>query len=570
MNNNKKLLFISAVILIMLAFVWFSSGNTSGKKYESTFVSSNWNKKFQPFDKDPLGLYLFNTLAQSHINKSKDVYQVDDWNSLSSLMNSGEKQKTFLFVGNIFGIRNNEIDSILSSVSEGSNLFLSYNETTSNIMERLFEKDKGQLQYNLLVEYSAMVNVFTDKMKCKMINLYQNDTIAAEWNAFGDDIKAKGPIKSLSSFMQMDNFIEIEIGKGSVFLHTNPAMFYNYQIKRNSGFKYTEFVLSQIPKDQDILLLELGRLSDDYGNHDVDEQNGGEGKEDTSFLKVIFENPMLLAALILSIFGLLLFVIFRSKRIRPIVPYKAGPSNMTVAFAETITSIYFAKRNPFGLLQVQRKNFYATIQKHFFVDLQRREDDKTLMVLAEKTNKPFEEIKNIINQFETKEAFSVSDADVARMQHIQRNFYKDVGIIPATIESRLEGNQKIFRRVLWLPILLIMSGVSSIFFGLYLLVEANGVGILLWPIGIAQLALGAIRLSNPLIKVKDRKITYYTTLGRKKVFSLEDLIGTEMMESGGVLKFTNNRKLIINYWDLSRFDRNDFDNFIAKLHILEL
>lgn len=570
MSNNKKLLFISGVILIMLAFVWFSSGTPSGKKYERTFVSSNWNKKFQPFDKDPLGLYLFNTLAQSHIKKSKDVYQVDDWKSLKELMNSGNKKKTFLFVGNIFGLDNFEIDSILSSVSRGSDFFLSYNETTSNIMRRLFKMENGNLKYDLQMEYSVSVNVFTDKLKCEMINIYQNDTIAREWNAFGEDIEPKGPFKSLSSFMQMDNFIEIKIGKGKVYLHTNPAMFYNYQIKRKSGFKYTEYVLNQISQDQDILLLELARLSDDYGKHNVDEQDGGEGKEDTSFLKVIFENPMLLAALILSIFGLILFVIFRSKRVRPVVPYKEDSTNMTLAFAETITSIYFAKRNPFGLLQVQRKNFYATIQKHFFVDLQRREDDKTLMVLAEKTNKSFEEIKSIVDKFETKEAFSVNDGDIAKMQQIQRNFYKDVGIIPAMIESRLESNQKIFRRILWLPTLLILSGVSSIFFGLYLLVEANGVGILLWPIGIALLALGVIRLSNPFIKVKDGKITYYTSLGFKKVYSLEELIGSEMKESGVILKFTNNRKLIINYWDLSRFDRNDFNHFIAKLHILEL
>lgn len=566
MTSNKKLIYISGVIILMLTFVWLFSGDGKAEKKDSgPFVSSNWGKEFQNFDKDPLGLYLFNNLVETHLNKSKSLYQINTGVALDSMMTASKEDQTYLFVGNVFGLEDDEINSIMSRVKKGSDLFLSYTMTTSNIMRNFFEDGNYELQ----VDYSENQLVFTDTTMYKMYNIYQNDTVATEWNAFGE-IEPRAAYKSLSGFMEMDNFIVIKIGKGRVYLHTNPMMFFNYQIKRKSGFKYTEYVLSHLPKDQDVLILELGRLSDNYGKHDVSEQDGGEGKEDDSYLKIIFQDPMLLTALLLLILGLILFIVFRSKRVRPIVPYKEKPTNMTLAFTDTITSIYFAKRNPFGLLQVQRKNFYATIQKHFFVDLSRRQGDREMIILAEKTNKPLQEIKGIVEKLENKEATRISDQDITNMAHIQRTFYREVGIIPESIIKRLDDKEKIFRRGLLLPVLLILGGVSSIFFGLYLLVNSNGVGIVLWPAGIAMLALGSIRLSNPYIRVKDDKITFYGTLGGKKVYSVKELIGSEMKQSGAVLKFTNGRLLIINYWDLSRFDRNDFDLFIAKLHTLEL
>ena len=566
-----KLILLGGIVGLMLLFVWLFSGGDDTGDGGHQHVSSNWNSKSQPFDKDPLGLYLFNTLVQTHINSSKDVYEVVSWNELDSLIHAGKKEKTFMFVGNIFGLDDHEIDSIMSSVSRGSELFLSYNVVTSNIMRNFFVSREQKVMYEEKFEYSESVNVFTDKLKCKMINVYQNDTIACHWTAFGE-IETLGDSKSLSSFMEMDNFIEIKFGKGKVLLHTNPLMFYNYQVKRKSAYKYTEYVLSQLPKNQDVLLLELGRLSDDYGSYAADEQTGMNGEKDDSFLKIIFENPTLLTALLLSILGLILFMIFRSKRIRPVVEYREKKKDMTLAFAETITSIYFSKRNPYGLLQVQRKNFYATMHRHFFVDLARRDktDDKDLRTLAEKSNKSLEEIIAIVNKLETTEAASITEKEITEMAHKQRSFYREVGIISDTIQERLEDKTKTFRRALLLPVLLVLAGVISIVLGAYYLMVAVGVGITLWPLGIALLTLGSIRLSKPFMVVDPKEMMYYTSLGIKKIYKQEDLVGIEKKELGVVIKFTDNRALIINYWDLSRFDKNEFDRFIAKLHTLEL
>jgi hypothetical protein len=319
-----------------------------------------------------------------------------------------------------------------------------------------------------------------------------------------------------------------------------------------------------------VFLLELGRLSDNYGNEDTSEQDGADGKEDDSYLKLIFQNPTLLVALLLTILGVILFVIFRSKRTRPIVPFIQKKKDMTLAFAETITSIYFAKRNPYVLLQVQKKNFYATLHKHFFVDIQRREDDKALEILAEKSDSSLEEIVELVGSLESIEASGITEQYVTNVLQRQHAFYRRVGVISSDLNERVQEQEFVFRRSLLLPILLIGAGLFLIVLGVFYLMSSIGIGIVLWPVGILLLVLGIIRMSRPYLALNKDRVVHYTAIGFKKEYQREDLVSTEIKSSGAILHFRNNKQLIINYWDLSRFDQNQFKRLISKLHKLEL
>lgn len=565
MNNQRKIVLVGGIVLVMVVLIWFFTGGSdlNQKQTRKPFVSSNWTKRFQLYDKNPMGQYLFNSLVAAHLDTTCDItilyadYQLDSINVADSL------PKTYMFVGNKLTLLEHEMDLIMSEVNKGSDLFMAYNGVSENITDRLFRN------YEERFDYGESINVFAKGKKHYMINLYQNDTIATDWSAFGE-FDPRGKYQSLSSFMEMSNFIQIGMGKGSVFINTTPGLFYNYQIKRKDGFRYADFVINQVPKDQNVYLLEFGRATDNYGNEDVDQQDGADGKEDTSYLRVIFENETLLKALLFGLLGIVLFIIFRSKRVRPIVPYVEKKKDMTLAFAETITSIYFSKRNPYGMLHIQRKNFYNTIQKHFFIDLTRRDGDRELQMLAEKSNKPLIEIKELIAILETKEASTVDDNTVAEVDKMKRRFYQDTGIITDKIKKRLEREQiDLHRSLLWAT-LFILGGIGSILTGFYLLIQSIGAGIALWPIGIATLILGILRLRNPILRITPDTMTHYTAFGRKRIFDRDDMIRVVPKARGVVIHFTDNRTLIINYADMSSFDRKQFKKLISALEMNEL
>ena len=72
------------------------------------------------------------------------------------------------------------------------------------------------------------------------------------------------------------------------------------------------------------------------------------------------------------------------------------------------------------------------------------------------------------------------------------------------------------------------------------------------------------------MKLHVKTIEYYSAYGKKYSFEKDDLISSELKTKGAVLNFKDNKQLIINYWDLSRFDQKQFKRFVAKFHNLEL
>ncbi len=569
MNNQTKIGLVGGIILIMVLMVWlFSSGGdsaTANKNGRKPYVSSNWSKKFELYDKKPLGLFLFTSLAKAHIDSSKKVMIAKNWYILDSLINSSEEKKSFLFVGNNFGLLNDEVELILDEVEDGGELFLAYNSLTENIQNELFIKLSSSFEYN------SQIEIKTIKRSFPMINLFQNDTIATDWNTFGTS-KTYGAKKSLSKISGQDNFIRINHGKGKIHLISTPTVFYNYQVKRMYGYKYAEYALNKLPKNQDIILLELGRLSDNFGNNDDnydDEVEEESGKRDDSYLTLLFQNPTLLKAMLLAILGIMLFVIFRSKRKRPVVPYVKKKKDMTLAFAETITSIYYSKRNPHGLLQVQKKNFYAMVQKHFYLDLNRKDQDNVRNSLAEKSNYNRKDIEQLVDLYDAAEE-NVNDQYVANVLSQQQAFYKSVGIISDKTKDRIKERETVYRRSMLIPSIFILSGVFLFFFGLYYLVASIGIGIIFWPVGVILVILGIIRLSQPFLIVNGDSWRYYSLYGKKKAYNSKDITNIELLTDGAKVNFGTQERLIINYKELSRFDQKQLKQFISKLHTQEL
>ena len=537
-----------------------SENETKTEKTRLPFVSSNWTKKYQLGDKDPYGLYLFDQLAKSHLDTAQKVEEVHSWQAIDTSRRYLKTPKTFMFIGDVFAIYENELDSLMEHIEEGSTLFMSFNDLREEMYDELF----NFFEYDF--DYAESINVFAFGEKYEMMNLFQNDTIAREWYAFGLGIEPVNDYKVLSSFMEINNFIEFPYGKGRVLLHCNPNMFYNYQLKRKAGFNHTDFVLNQLSPDNDILHMEFGRVSEEID--ELTEDEGNEDKAEDSYLRLIFEHPTLLIAWLLMIFAVILFIIFRSKRTRPMVEYIPKKKDMTMAFAETITSIYFAKRNPYGILQVLRKNFYSAVQRHFFVDLSRREGTQEIQILAEKSNIDIRELTELIEAMETKEPHTVDDLYVTNVQKQQHRLYKQVGIITDKISEEITNRKTIIRRSLFLPLFLIFGGVFLIIFGMYYLTLGMGMGIIFWPLGISTLVLGILRISSPYLVMEGKVITHYSPFKTKKEFKEAELVNVQIASNGATIIFTGNRKVNINYWDVSRFDKKQFEAYMSKINTM--
>jgi len=560
-SSKNKIALILGFSLLIVLLLWAVDGISKPKKIQ-IFRSNNWQRKYQLKDKDPYGLFLFNEILTAHLDSNHSVKKINKWSDYDSLINKKEKS-TYIFIGQDFQLLNKEIDTILKDVENGSDLMISFYDLTSNLYDRFFN------YVDFDYDYSDSIVVFANNRKYTMYNIHQTDTLATKWEAFVNEALVDSSFESLSSFMEMSNFIKIKRGKGHIFLHANPQLYFNYQVLSKDGFYYSNFTINQFSKQRNVYWLELGRKMDNEGKENTSVNEGKDSKKDDSLLQLFFKNPSLLWAMLTVILGFILFIIFRAKRMRPVVPMIPPKRNMTTAFADTIASIYYQNHSPYGILKVQRKNFYHAIHKHFYIDLTRRNEDREIRLLAEKSNVSIESLKELLALIETKESFNVDERYIANVATQQREFYLKTGIISNFILNRIEKKDRIFNRIIWLPMLLILFGIMMILVGFYYLTQSIGMGILLWPIGISWITIAVLQLKKPLVEIKSDQLILYPIFGKKKMYNWEDLVDAVNGNSATLITFSGNRIIKINYWEMSRFDKSSFQNYISNLHKFE-
>ena len=98
MNKQTKIGLVGGIVLVMMLLIWlFSYGsNDNKKKSKQVFTSTNWTKKYQVYDKNPLGLYLFTALSRVHIDSNHTVMVATSDTILDSLIRANDDPKTFL------------------------------------------------------------------------------------------------------------------------------------------------------------------------------------------------------------------------------------------------------------------------------------------------------------------------------------------------------------------------------------------------------------------------------------------------------------------------------------------
>ena len=251
------------------------------------------------------------------------------WEDIS--LNSG-KQAVILMSG-YFNADEYELKKIMNFVENGNYVF---------IIGRGFSTD-AQTAFNFTFgqdNYSALFNVIEDSLKVKL-----------EKPSFSSDSLYVYPgIKFESWFETYDtshtvvlgrnetrpNFIRMNIGEGSIFIHATPLAFSNYFILHKNNINYFEQALSVIPNDVEKLV-----WNDYYLNKKVT----NERESEPNWLSVLLRYPSFKWGFLTALLGILLFVLLSSRRKQRMIPAHAKPSNESLDFVKTMGRLYYDRRD---------------------------------------------------------------------------------------------------------------------------------------------------------------------------------------------------------------------------------
>ena len=556
MNNRLKITVVLSLLLVVGLVVFLFSGpreKKARKNNNSALVSSNWNTQYELLSKDPQGLYLWNVLLKSKIDSTAEVTQLGGTKAFEQL--NEDTLRTFMFVGDNFMLTSEEVDRLLFLVGKGSKLFVSAEEIDGKLLAQIY--DAVELSYF----YGPSTKIVTNQKEYTFHHIFQNDTVARKWRGVKNEVPLRSDYARLSWNSNVNHSVAVPLGDGMVYLNFNPNLFQNIHLKESEGYMYSRLWLNRVPSDQSIFWMEFSRFQTFVEEDPFEEVP--DGKTDTSYLQFIFKNENLVVALLMAIGGVFLYILFRAKRMQPVVPYVEPKMNMTLSFMKTITSIYFTQRNNKALLSIQKANFYEAVQKHFYLDIRNRQSDKAMIALSQKSNVSLPEIKELLALLETEENH-ISDAYLTQVAQKQSRFYKDSGLIPEHMEHAIEKREWILYRNVFIGSGLLLTGVSLIFTGLYFLVGAIGVGILVLPIGFIVTYVGMAWLSKPIWKIKGNEWKYQPILGKGSKWNIDEAVAIESDKNGSTLIFEGNKKQVINYWEFTETDRTKMIRFIRS------
>ncbi len=547
MRNKSQIIALvaSLVLAVVLALIWFS-GKGDGTNGVRNY-SYNWDKKFDFQSKDPKGLYLFFSLLKFK-NPKRPIYEINSPYKFDSVLHQ-DKKATFIFIGDTIGLLDSELKLLLNKCNSGSSMFISSNQLGSNITDTVFSKFERGFDFDSFTSYR-----FNGK-KAKFFGCYQNDTIAIEWSGFREFESNFGPMDALVRQNNLTTLIRLKQIESCIFLQSNPEPFTNYQLKQKDGFEHANFVINQLPLNDPIYFISVAQVHF-FSEDEVTDQEGSESEQ--NLLELIINNRILLNTLVLVLFGAVLFVLFRARRRRAIIPIMHKQQGVTKTFVESIASIFLNKQNPPRVLQIQRKNFYDTVLRNYYIDLQRNKEDSSLELLAEKTDYPIGKIQKLLKELRYDNQ-AIDNDYILNVSKLQHDFYRHCRIISS---EKTEINQEFeLSRNIWISTLLLIIGATTTLLGLFMLVNSNGAGVIFWIFGFIILTIAVIRMLVPHLKISGMEITYFNWFGIRFKLTEPIMLNTEKPLISLKIK---NKEITIPHWDVMKNDLSILKRFIQQ------
>ncbi len=556
--NKKVIIGFLAFALFIGVVVWLLDGVGEGSRNVQKRYNSNWEKTYELKDENPRNISFFMDLLDVHVKDS--IYNLTYWSDLDSIPD--HEEATYLFIGNEFGAPSDYYDSIMHYADSGATVYFSFNHLTTDLYDRHFEE--GAFYW----DYSKVLFAWIGDTTVPFYHVFENDTINEDWYSFSESEIIDTNYRSYMYAMKHPFAFYEKHHKGKVHFHSIPNLFENYQVIQPNGYAHARIVLNKIPKDKPVIFLTCG-INDSSQEVTFNEDEGeGAEKEDNSLIQFILKNPILRLAFLLMLILLLLYVFFRAKRREEILPGYNQKRNMSLAFVETLGSIYISRNSPVGVLQVMRKNFYSAINRHFYIDLSRKEKrEQNIERLLAKVPYDSEKLMEIVNGLDSRKN-NVDNRHLGIVYGKIRAFYIETGILHPTQNFVASDKEVNLDKSVWIGALILLMGLVTLIRGLYLLSLGGGIGMFFVVPAIVLIYFASRYIRIPVAAIKANEITIYGLVAGKRVISLNQTIHCTIEKSAIRFECEDGNTFIIRQALLSKRAKSALNQFVEfiKLH----
>src|SRR5690606_7613479 len=345
-NSGKFGLILLGITVLIIAFIDLASDK-----------QIDWSKTYDQRDKIPYGLYVTREELPEILGNQAEIedFISTNYDFLKTFL-QGKEQGSLAYIGNGFYEGKEVTDEPLRFVVRRGQACISATNFPVSLMDTLGIKQPFHYPYNFkeVIDVEGRPFSLVDGKTAHFKDLDYPGLFCDLDTAY---TRITGYYKVEDK--EIPNFIEIKRGEGRFLLHLEPLMFTNYYMLKEENFIYGAAVLKMLSNK------EIYWFDDTFRG----------AVEAKTPLRVLLQNDGLRQAWYILLFGLILFLLFKSKREQRAVHVVEPEPNLSKEFARTIATLYYESGNPGNLIQKKVEYFLYDIRTHFQLDRKSVEDD---------------------------------------------------------------------------------------------------------------------------------------------------------------------------------------------------
>ena len=358
-------------------------------------VPINWAETLDRKDKIPFGTYiLYNQLGDVFPGAEVETFREPIYNVIND---HDIKSGNCIIVSDAISLPEVDYNKLCSYVRAGNDVFIASAYYAGKLSDSLKVDVQSELKGDTVKSYFTNWNLggvqyaVDKRIGALYFRAYSNDAVVLGKNSLGHA-----------------NFIKYKMGRGNLFLNANPLLFTNYSLLNRQGAAYASIALSHMKNSSNLIW-------DDYYL---------KGREDEgSPLYVLLRNSALRAALYISMFSLVIFVLYEMKRKQRVIPVVEPLKNSSLEFANTVGQVYYEQHDNNNIAQKIASYWLEQIRSKYRIGTAKL-DEEFADVLAKRSGVAADLIKAIATQIGSiNEGRILRDKELADFNNNIEQFY---------------------------------------------------------------------------------------------------------------------------------------------------